>query len=93
MAKITYSEYDCKHGKTMLKEGYTEKMKRCYDFTDEQSVKQGHWEEINEYCGWGDTHYRCSVCGNEWGLDAGKWNGCPICLARMDGDTECHDTK
>lgn len=60
---------------------------------DVQPLKQGHWIEINEYGGWGDTYYRCSICGNEWGLDAGKWNGCPICLARMDGDTECHDTK
>lgn len=54
--------------------------------TDVRPLKQGHWIEINEYGGWGDTHYRCSVCGNEWGLDAEKWNGCPICLARMDGD-------
>lgn len=58
--------------------------------------KKGEWEEITDYGGWGDTHYRCSVCGEEWHLDDGKpkdnnMNFCPRCGARMelkDGDIE-----
>ena len=53
--------------------------------------RYGKWEEISEYNGWGDTHYRCSVCGEEWYLEAGKpkennMNFCPRCSARLDGD-------
>lgn len=60
---------------------------------DVQPVKHGKWEEIEEYGGWGDTHYRCSVCGEEWYLEDGtpqqnNMNFCPRCGARMDGDTE-----
>lgn len=62
---------------------------------DVQSVKYGTWEEVTDYGGWGDTHYRCSVCGEEWYLEDGKpkdnnMNFCPRCGARMnlkDGDT------
>ena len=58
-----------------------------------QPVKRGKWEELTDYGGWGDTHYRCSVCGEEWYLEGGKpkdnnMNFCPRCGARMDGDTE-----
>lgn len=54
----------------------------------EQSVKRGEWEEISEYNGWGDTHYRCSVCGEEWYLEDGtpkqnNMNFCPRCGADM----------
>ena len=57
---------------------------------DVQPVKHGRWEEITDYGGWGDTHYRCSVCGEEWYLEDGKpkdnnMNFCPRCGARMDG--------
>ena len=62
---------------------------------DVQPVKRGYWEEVADYGGWGDTHYRCSVCGEEWYLEDGKPKGnnmnfCPRCGARMikDGDTE-----
>lgn len=56
---------------------------------DVQPVKHGRWEEIEEYGGWGDTYFRCSICGDEWDLDAGTpvENGmkyCPYCGARMD---------
>lgn len=59
--------------------------------TDVQSVKHGYWEEVTDYGGWGDTHYRCSVCGEEWYLEDGKpkdnnMNFCPRCGARMDGE-------
>lgn len=62
---------------------------------DVQPVKRGCWEEVTDYGGWGDTHYRCSVCGEEWYLEDGKpkdndMNFCPRCGARMDlkdGDT------
>ena len=60
---------------------------------DVQPVKHGCWEEVTDYGGWGDTHYRCSVCGEEWYLEDGtpKQNNmdfCPRCGARMDGDAE-----
>ena len=55
---------------------------------DVQPVKHGHWEEISEYGGWGDTYYRCSVCGEEWHLEDGtpqlnNMNFCPYCGADM----------
>ena len=58
---------------------------------DVQPVKRGYWEEVTDYSGWGDTHYRCSVCGEEWYLEDGKpkdnnMNFCPRCGARMDGE-------
>jgi DNA-directed RNA polymerase subunit RPC12/RpoP len=58
---------------------------------DVQPVKRGYWEEVTDYGGWGDTHYRCSVCGEEWYLEDGKpkdndMNFCPRCGARMDGE-------
>lgn len=56
----------------------------------EQGEKRGEWEEISEYNGWGDTHYRCSVCGEEWYLEDGtpkqnNMNFCPRCGADMRG--------
>lgn len=55
-------------------------------------VKHGYWEEVIGYGGWGDTHFRCSVCGEEWHLEDGKPKGnmnfCPRCGARMDGEYE-----
>lgn len=60
----------------------------------EQGVKRGEWEEISEYNGWGDTHYRCSVCGEEWYLEDGtpkqnNMNFCPRCGADMrKGESE-----
>ena len=61
--------------------------------SDVQPVKHGYWEEVTDYGGWGDTHYRCSVCGEEWYLEDGKpkdnnMNFCPRCGARMDGDKD-----
>ena len=63
------------------------------ELNERQSERRGKWEEITEYGGWGETHYRCSVCGEEWHLEDGKpadnnMNFCPKCGARMDGDAE-----
>ena len=60
---------------------------------DVQPIRRGRWEEIEEYGGWGDTYFRCSICGDEWDLDTGTpvENGmkyCPNCGARMDGDAK-----
>lgn len=62
-------------------------------FADVQPVKHGYWEEVTDYGGWGDTHYRCSVCGEEWYLEDGKpkdnnMNFCPRCGARMDAEPD-----
>ena len=40
-----------------------------------------------------DVRFYCSECGTEistsWDYDCDEmWNGCPHCLARMDGDSE-----
>lgn len=61
---------------------------------DVQPVKHGYWEEVSDYGDCGDTHYRCSVCGEEWCLEVGepKDNNmyfCPRCGARMDGEAQC----
>ncbi len=61
--------------------------------TDAQPVKHGYWEEVTDYGGWGDTHYRCSVCGEEWYLEDGKpkdnnMNFCPQCGAKMDAEPD-----
>ena len=58
--------------------------------------KKGKWEEISEYNGWGDTHYRCSVCGEEWYLEDGtpeqnNMNFCPRCGACMEVPHERKD--
>ena len=58
-----------------------------------QSVKNGYWEEVTDYGGWGDIHYRCSVCGEEWYLEDGKpkdnnMNFCPRCGAKMDAEPD-----
>lgn len=60
---------------------------------DVQPVKHGYWEEVTDYGGWGDTHYRCSVCGEEWYLEDGKpkdnnMNFCPRCGAKMDAEPD-----
>lgn len=57
------------------------------------SVNHGYWEEVTDYGGWGDTHYRCSVCGEEWYLEDGKprdnnMNFCPRCGAKMDAEPD-----
>lgn len=57
---------------------------------DVRQVIHGHWEEISGYGGWGDTYYRCSVCGEEWHLEDGtpqqnNMNFCPRCGADMSG--------
>lgn len=36
-------------------------------------------------------NFACSNCCEQFDVNAEgveKWNGCPLCLARMDGDTE-----
>ena len=44
--------------------------------------EQGHWGKGNERC-------RCSVCHRDFAVDnANIWNGCPHCLAKMDGGNE-----
>ena len=92
MRREDYCEENC--GKEN-REGY-KTCKNCgmlnVPSADVQPVKHGKWEELTDYGGWGDTHYRCSVCGEEWYLEDGKpknnnMNFCPLCGARMDGDT------
>lgn len=44
--------------------------------------EEGHWVKGNERC-------RCSVCHRDFAVDnLNIWNGCPHCLARMDGITD-----
>ena len=78
-----------------IKEAYGTAARRIDQMpsADVQPVKHGKWEELTDYGGWGDTHYRCSVCGEEWYLEDGtpqqnNMNFCPRCGSRMDGDAE-----
>ena len=52
---------------------------------DAVEVVHGRWEQA-EYCGF----VRCNQCKDvyidESWLDGGKWNYCPNCGAKMDGD-------
>ena len=74
---------------------YSPTIKTIKEFpaADVQPVKRGYWEEVNDYGGWDDTHYRCSVCGEEWYLEDGKpkdnnMNFCPRCDAKMDAEPD-----
>ena len=54
---------------------------------DAAPVVHGRWIEIED--SWGDCHYQCTECGEEWNLDAGtpaenNMNYCPNCGAKMD---------
>jgi DNA-directed RNA polymerase subunit RPC12/RpoP len=56
---------------------------------DAVPVVHGRWIEIED--SWGDCHYQCAECGEEWNLDAGtpaenNMNYCPNCGAKMDGE-------
>lgn len=71
--------------------GYSLAADEAIDFpaADVQPVVHGKWEEVTDYGGWGDTHYRCSVCGEEWYLEDGtpqqnNMNFCPRCGCRMN---------
>ena len=58
---------------------------------DVQSVKRGRWENTNT-----PNQLRCSNCEIIHFIDQyphGDIKYCPNCGARMDGETECHDTK
>lgn len=81
--KPTYTDIDAMAGIVSL----LEQMPAA----DVKPIKHGRWEEVTDYGGWGDTHYRCSVCGEEWYLEDGKpkdnnMNFCPRCGARMSED-------
>ena len=54
---------------------------------DAAPVVHGRWMEIED--SWGDCHYQCTECGEEWNLEAGtpaenNMNYCPNCGAKMD---------
>lgn len=58
---------------------------------DVQPVKYGRWENTNT-----PNQLRCSNCEIIHFIAQyphGDIKYCPNCGARMDGDTECHDTK
>ena len=57
---------------------------------DAVPVVHGKWIKTVQENGCAEwTEFRCSVCGavfdgNDWLFS--DWKGCPVCLARMDGD-------
>ena len=62
-------------------------LERC-PTVDAEQIKRGKWLTCDD--GWGDVHYQCSACGNEWCLNYGTpeengMNYCPHCGAKMDG--------
>lgn len=59
---------------------------RAEQTVDAVEVKHGRWEPHPRHPGFD----RCSACcncniGNDW-ADGEKWNYCPNCGAKMDGD-------
>ena len=59
----------------------------CVPAVDAAPVVHGRWIEIED--SWGDCHYQCTECGEEWNLDAGtpaenNMNYCPNCGAKLD---------
>lgn len=65
---------------------------------DVVEVKHAHWqtrEKYNDYlwvecsnCGFRVENYKAVKLGkSSTDIVGNKWNGCPICLARMDGGT------
>lgn len=53
---------------------------------DAVPVVHGTWKTVEDWDG--DEHYKCSVCGDEWFLEAGdpkanNMNYCPNCGADM----------
>ena len=42
-------------------------------------VKHGHWIKSG-------NEKKCSVCGFVYYSNNDEWNGCPNCLAKMDGE-------
>ena len=53
--------------------------------------KPGKWEVVEDYDG--DSHYRCSACGEEWFLNEGtpsenNMNYCPNCGHPMEMSEE-----
>jgi DNA-directed RNA polymerase subunit RPC12/RpoP len=56
--------------------------------------KRGRWQECDD--GYGDVHYKCSVCGEEWFLMEGTPTEndmyyCPRCGADMREGSEIDD--
>lgn len=48
-----------------------------------EPVRRGKWQEEAYLFGW---TYRCSECGENYGMPHGKFSYCPGCGAKMDGD-------
>lgn len=58
-----------------------DKSKECRGFknkSDYAEVKNGHWIKRG-------NEKKCSVCGFIYYSNNDDWNGCPNCLAKMDG--------
>lgn len=62
---------------------------------DAEPVRHGRWVEYPEclkYDGaYSEDHIVCSVCGDVWSImdnDADRFDYCPHCGSRMDGDVE-----
>jgi DNA-directed RNA polymerase subunit RPC12/RpoP len=54
---------------------------------DAEPVRRGKWLTCDDR--WGDVHYQCSECGQEWCLNDGTpeengMNYCPHCGAKME---------
>ena len=47
-------------------------------------VKVAHWVPVPNRC----NHWRCSSCGNVWGIPAMAMHYCPDCGAEMEADDE-----
>ena len=64
-------------------EDVEQEARECEHLIEVIPVVHGHWENVCHYP-YPDT-IRCSVCGREFNGNE-DWKGCPVCLARMDGE-------
>ena len=88
-----YGKYEQTHEEDYLNDGdfltAVANLLKAQEPVDAVPVVHGQWIEIED--SYGDCHYQCTECGEEWNLDAGtpeenNMNYCPNCGAKMDGE-------
>jgi len=94
MADLIYRDAAIKEVEEWAEHGYElihwtgiKAMLETQPAVDAEPVKRGKWLTCDD--GWGDVHYQCSECGQEWCLNDGTpeengMNYCPHCWAKME---------
>ena len=81
---IRRNHYDRKNGNKHFINGIETVLEYAENLpaADVAPVRHGRWIDAREYCG----DYMCSNCEALYGTN--KFNYCPNCGAKMDGETE-----